>query len=60
MKIHYSLQVPDGRTFPTTSEMWIVPKGDYFFMIGAGTRQDEKTGSRREIQQIVDSIKTRS
>jgi hypothetical protein len=57
MRINYSLQASDGRTFPTTSEMWIVPKGDYFFMIGAGTRQDEKTGSRKEIQQIVDSIK---
>lgn len=25
----------------------------------AGTRQDEKTGSRQEIRQIVDSIKVR-
>ncbi|MDO8441904.1 MAG: hypothetical protein Q7S97_12020 [Polaromonas sp.] len=59
MRIDYSLQVPDGRTFPTSSEMWIVPTGDYFFLIGAGTRQDEKTGSRQEIRQIVDSIKVR-
>lgn len=59
MRINYSLQVPDARTFPTTSELWIVPKGDYFFMIGAGTRQDEKTGSRKEIQQILESVKVR-
>jgi hypothetical protein len=57
MRIDYSLQIPDGQTFPTTSEMWIVPSGEYFFMIGAGTRQDEKSGSRKEIQQIVDSVK---
>jgi hypothetical protein len=57
MRINYSLQIPDGRSFPTTSEMWIVPKGNYFYMIGAGTRQDEKTGSRREIRQILDSVK---
>lgn len=57
MKINYSLQTPDDRTFPTTSEMWIVPKGDYFFILGAGTRQDEKSGSRKEIRQLVDSIK---
>ena len=57
MRINYSLQVPGGGTFPTTSEMWIVPKGDYFFMMGAGTRQDEKTGSRKEIQSVVDSVK---
>jgi hypothetical protein len=57
VRINYSLQIQDGRTFPTTSELWIVPRGDYFFMIGAGTRQDEKTGSRQEIEQIIKSIK---
>ncbi|HXV80700.1 MAG TPA: hypothetical protein VEG60_12555, partial [Candidatus Binatia bacterium] len=59
MRINYSLQIPDGRIFPTTSELWIVPKGNYFFMIGAGTRQDEATGSRKEIEQIVQSVKIR-
>jgi len=59
MRINYSLQIPDGRTFPTTSEMWIVPRGDFFFLIGAGTRQDEKTGSREEIQRILESVKVR-
>jgi hypothetical protein len=57
MRMNYSLQVPDGRTFPTTSELWIVPRGDYFFMIGAGTRQDEKTGSRKELQAILDTVR---
>ncbi len=31
--------------------------GDYFFIIGAGTRQDEKTGSRDEIKQILSTVK---
>lgn len=57
VRINYLLQIQDGRIFPTTSELWIVPRGDYFFMIGAGTRQDEKTGSRKEIEQIMKSIK---
>ena len=57
MRINYSIQIPDGRTFPTTSELWIVPRGNYFFMIGAGTRQDEKTGTRKEIQEILQTIK---
>jgi hypothetical protein len=57
LRFNYSLQIPDGRTFPTTSELWIVPRGDYFFMIGAGTRQDEKTGSRKEIQEILKTVK---
>ncbi len=56
MRINYSLVAQDERTFPTTSELWIVPRGDYFFMIGAGTRQDEKTGSREEIAKIMSSI----
>lgn len=57
LRFNYSLQIPDGRTFPTTSELWIVPRGDYFFMIGAGTRQDEKTGTRKEIQEILKTVK---
>lgn len=56
MRADYSLAIPDGRTFPTTSEMWIVPRGNYFFMIGAGTRQDEKTGTREQISKILSSI----
>jgi hypothetical protein len=56
-KIHYSLEIPDGRSFPTCSELWIVPRGSYFFMIGAGTRQDESTGTRSEIRAILDSLK---
>jgi len=56
MRINYSLAIPDGRTFPTASELWIVPRGDYFFMIGAGTRQDGKTGSREEITKILSSV----
>ena len=30
MRVDYSTQIPDGRTFPTSSEMWIVQRGDYF------------------------------
>ena len=60
MKMNYSLQSPDGRTFPTTSELWIVPRGEYFFMIGAGTNQDGKTGSRKEIEDILQSVRIHS
>lgn len=55
-RMNYTMELPDGRTFPTTSELWIVPRGDYFFMIGAGTRQDGKTGSREEIQSILKTV----
>lgn len=57
VRIHYTMELADGRSFPAASELWIVPRGDYFFMMGAGTRQDEKTGTRAEIQGILNSIK---
>jgi hypothetical protein len=56
VSIHYSLQIPDGRVFPTASDLWIVPRGKYFFVLGAGTRQDGKTGSREEIEKILSSV----
>lgn len=54
-RIDYTLRA-GGEEFPTASELWIVPRGDFFFMLGAGTRQDEKSGSRKEIAAIVKSI----
>ncbi len=56
LKASYSLSVADGRSFPTTSEMWIIPKGDFFFLIGSGTRTDEKTGTRQEVRNIINNI----
>ena len=56
VRINYSMKIPDGRIFPICSEMWIIPKKDYFFMIGAGTRQDETTGSRDEIADILNTL----
>ncbi|HPI95757.1 MAG TPA: hypothetical protein PK055_08975 [Gammaproteobacteria bacterium] len=56
MKANYTLSTQDGKNFDTTSELWIVPRGDYFFTIGAGTRKDEKTGTREEISKIIESI----
>ena len=57
MRVNYVLQTQTGREFPTTSELWIVPRGDYFFMIGAGTRQDEATGSRKEVAGILSTVR---
>jgi len=41
------------------SEIWVVPSGPVFFMIGTGTRADEKNGSRAEARAIVDSLRIR-
>ena len=46
-----------GAQFPTTSEIWVVPRGSFFFLIGAGTRQDEANGTRAEIRAILESMK---
>jgi hypothetical protein len=35
----------------------VVPRGKYFFLIGAGIRQDEKTGSHAEVDGILSSLK---
>jgi hypothetical protein len=56
-RMNYVMETPDGGSFPITSELWIVPRGDYFLMLGAGTRQDEKTGTRKEIEAILSSVK---
>lgn len=55
-RLSYTMRA-GGNQFPTVSEIWIVPRGSIFFMIGAGTRADEKTGSRAEVRAIVDSIR---
>ena len=55
--IDFTLETQDGRQFPTQSQMWFVLKGDLLFMVGAGTRQDEMTGSRQEVQRVIDSIR---
>lgn len=56
MSMNYSLAIPDGRTFPTRSELWVIPRGSYFWILGAGTRQDEATGTRSEIRRMLKSI----
>jgi len=55
-RIDYTLRA-GVEQFPTASELWIIPRGDFFFIVGAGTRQDEKSGTRAEIETIVKSLK---
>ena len=55
--IDFTLETQEGRQFATKSQLWIVLKDDLLFLIGAGTRQDERTGSRQEVQRVIDSIR---
>src|SRR5262245_19045565 len=43
LRVNYTLEAGGG-AYPTASELWIVPRGELVFIIGAGTRQDEKSG----------------
>jgi hypothetical protein len=55
-KANYTFEA-GGSSWRTTSEMWIVPRGDLLFIIGAGLREDEKNGSSKELRSVVDTIK---
>lgn len=53
----YTMNVPKIGDFQANTEMWVVPKGSYFFLIGSGTRKDEKSGSRKEVHAILKRMK---
>lgn len=55
-KVVYSM-VFGGVSYDIVSELWTVPRGDFLFVIGAGHRADEKTGSGSELAAIVKTIK---
>lgn len=57
VKYQYTLTVSDGRGFPNCSEMWIVPRGNYFYLIVVGRRQDAIAEDLEDIKQIMASIK---
>ena len=57
VKYQYTLTVPDGRGFPNCSEMWIVPRGNYFYLIVVGRRQDVSAEDLGDIKQMMSSIK---
>lgn len=53
--LHYTLGATDGDAFATASELWIVPNGDFFYMIGAGYAQGD-ADTRAEIAKVVDGL----
>jgi hypothetical protein len=57
IKYQYTLTAPNGRGFPNCSEMWVVPRGDYFYLIVVGYRQDASAEDLSDIKQMVSSIK---
>lgn len=51
------MKMEDGQSYPSCSEIWVIPRGDHMFMFSANTRQDEKNCKRDEIRKIIDTIK---
>jgi len=51
----YTLQTQSGAAIPTLSKLWLVPRGDYFFLIGVGLKPNDPA-TAAELQQIIDTI----
>jgi hypothetical protein len=51
------MKMEDGQSYPTCSEIWLIPRGEHIFMFSANTRQDEKNCTRDEIRKLIDTIK---
>jgi hypothetical protein len=51
------MKLENGQSYPSCSEVWVIPRGDHMFMFSANTRQDEKNCKRDEIRKIMDTIK---
>lgn len=56
VQLGYTLRAGSG-AFRAISEIWVVPKGPVFLMVGSGTRADESNGSRAEVRSIIDTLK---
>lgn len=56
-KVHYTLRTRGGQAFQTASQIWIVPRGEYLFMMAAGTKQGDTSEVSRDIASIVQSVK---
>lgn len=59
-QVSFSSKPQGGRKTFMTSELWVVPRGEYLFLVEAATEKDERTGSRKEIQDIVKTIRMAS
>ena len=56
-KFYYLLEGQNGKQFLTSSELWVIPQGDYFFLIGVGNKQNSSEEVNTEIKEIISSIK---
>lgn len=55
-KIYYTIKSKNGDEFKTCSELWLIDKGNYFYVIGVGTKQNESNCKRSEIYNFIKTI----
>ena len=56
MKAKYTVANPEGREFKTFSRMWIVPRGQFMFMMSMSGPQEGGDVSEKEFAEIHKSI----
>jgi len=56
-KMSFSFKIQGAKKLFLTSELWIIVKGEYLFVIEAATEKNERTGSREEIHSIIETIR---
>lgn len=57
VKFYYTLRTQDDVGYLTCSELYLIDRVNYFYMIGVGTRQDENNCKREEVLDILKTIK---
>ena len=55
-KFNYTLVSEAGEDYPASSELWLIDKGEYFYVIGVGMHQTEKKEILAEIKEMISSI----
>jgi hypothetical protein len=56
-KATYTMRLQDGETAPVSFETWHTVRGDYYFLIGAVSRQPEDASTENEIKEMLSSFK---
>ena len=56
-KSKYTVSNAEGRTFPTLSRLWLIPRGKFMFMLSMSGHQEGLDVSEKEFAEILKSIK---
>ena len=57
MKYFYTLETVDGKAYPASAELYVIPMGDYYWCFGIGSSQTSSLEEQEEIYSILKSVK---